>query len=556
MISALSKGKFSIMKTNVLYYGDNLVWLRNPKYFPDESIDLIYLDPPFNSNADYNVIFNEPSGIESQAQLRAFDDTWRWDSNASGIAQKELAYRLPELSEFIGWLGKQQGRAYTSMAAYLSMMAVRLVELHRVLKATGSIYLHCDSTASHYLKIVMDLIFGADNFKNEIIWKRRYGTFSTVHESNKFGASTDNILFYVKGKDAVFHPQYSFEDEKYRKYVERTFKYIDENGRRYRIADLANPAPRPNLMYEYKGYKPPQNGWAISKQKMEQWDKEGRLHFPKNPNGRIQRKRFLDELKGKPVQNLWDDIKMISSQSDERLGYPTQKPIPLLKRIINASSNEGDVVFDPFCGCGTALIAANELKRRWIGIDITHLAIFLIEQRLKDSFGESIKDIYKVYGNPEDVESAQALWNKSTKEFELWALSLVGAIPRARDGGVDGVLGFVDEGRQTKKIVVQVKGGEHLAPTIIRDLIGTVNDEKAAMGLLITLHKPTFGMVQRAIHSEFYHSPLWNKSFPSIQIRTIHELLIEGKGFDLPPQVTMLKQAERLKEQGIIEPLL
>ena len=211
---------------------------------------------------------------------------------------------------------------------------------------------------------------------------------------------------------------------------------------------------------------------------------------------------------------------------------------------------------DQLISPGTALIEANRLKRKWIGIDITHLAIFLIEQRLKDSFGESIKDTYKVYGDPEDVESAKALWRHDPKEFELWALSLVRARPRARDGGVDGVLGFVDEGRQTKRIVVQVKGGENLTPTIIRDLIGTVDDEKAAIGLLITLHKPTSGMVQRAVHANFYHSPLWNKSFPRIQIRTIQELLIEGKGFDLPPQVATLKKAERIKEQGYIEPLL
>jgi site-specific DNA-methyltransferase (adenine-specific) len=309
-------------------------------------------------------------------------------------------------------------------------------------------------------------------------------------------------------------------------------------------------------MYEYKGYKPPKNGWAISREKMEQWDKEGRLHFPKDPNGRIQRRRFLDELRGKPVQNLWDDIQMISSQSGERLGYPTQKPVPLLKRIINASSKEGDVVLDPFCGCGTTLVAANELKRKWIGIDITYLAVFLMEQRLEDSFGESIKNTYKVNGNPEDVESAQALWNKSPKEFELWALRLVDAKPRPQDGGVDGVLGFVDEGRETKRIIVQVKGGEHLAPTIIRDLKGTIGDEKAAMGLLITLHPVTSGMMERAIHAGSYHSALWNKSFPLIQIRTIHELLIEHKGFDLPPQVTMLKQAERIRGQGAIQSML
>jgi len=530
------------MGDNILYYGDNLVWLRNQKYFPDGLVDLIYLDPPFNSNADYNVIFNEPSGIESQAQLRAFDDTWRWDSNASGTAQRELAHKSPELSEFIGWLGKQQGRAYKSMAAYLSMMAIRLVELHRVLRETGSIYLHCDSTASHYLKMVMDSIFGADNFRNEIVWKR----FNFHADAKRFGRISDRILLYSKSSDYTFN---RLRVDFSKKYKESKFTHYEPDGRRFRLSDLNPPAGR-GPIYEYHGVTRP---WRYTREKMLKLESEGRIYTDsKIP----QLKRYLHELSGQAVPDMWSDIPLINSRAKERLGYPTQKPVPLLKRIITASSNEGEVVFDPFCGCGTALIAANELKRRWIGIDITYLAIFLIEQRLKDSFGESIKDTYKVYGNPEDVESAQALWNKSPKEFELWALRLVDAKPRPRDGGVDGVLGFVDEGRQTKKIVVQVKGGEHLAPTIMRDLRGTINNEKAVMALLITLHEPTSGMVEHAVHSEPYYSTLWNKSFPSIQIRTIHELLIEHKGFDLPPQVTMLKQAERIKEQGYVEPML
>ena len=530
------------MGNNSLYYGDNLVWLREQKYFSDGLVDLIYLDPPFNSNADYNVIFNELTGVESQAQLRAFDDTWRWDSNASGTAQRELAHKLPELSEFIGWLGKQRGRTYKSMAAYLSMMAIRLVELHRVLKPTGSIYLHCDSTASHYLKMIMDSIFGADNFRNEIVWKR----FNFHADAKRFGRISDRILLYSKSPDYTFN---RLRVDFSKKYKESKFTHYEPDGRRFRLSDLNPPAGR-GPVYEYHGVTRP---WRYTRDKMLELESEGRIYTDsKIP----QLKRYLHELSGQAIPDMWSDIPLINSRAKERLGYPTQKPVSLLKRIISASSNEGEVVFDPFCGCGTALIAANELKRRWIGIDITYLAIFLIEQRLKDSFGEPIKDSYTVYGNPEDVESAQALWNKSPKEFELWALRLVDAKPRPQDGGVDGVLGFVDEGRQTKKIVVQVKGGEHLAPTIMRDLRGTRNDEKAVMALLITLHEPTSGMVEHAVHSEPYCSPLWSKSFPSIQIRTIRELLIEHKGFDLPPQVTMLKQAERIKEQGYVEPML
>ena len=529
------------MKENALYYGDNLVWLRHYNYFPDKSVDLIYLDPPFNSNADYNVIFNETSGEESEAQLQAFDDTWKWDSEASAIAQYELASRSPELSDFISWLGRKRGRTYQSMAAYLGMMTIRLIELHRVLKTTGSIYLHCDSTASHYLKMVMDSIFGADNFRNEIVWKR----FNFHADAKRFGRVSDRILFYSKSANYKFNRLKADFSEAY---IEDKFSHYDPDGRRFRLSDLNPPSGR-GPVYEYHGVT---KAWRYTRQKMLQLEAEGRIYTgSKIP----QLKRYLDELKGQAVHDVWPDIPPINSQAKERLGYPTQKPEALLERIIGASSDEGDVVLDPFCGCGTALVVANKMKRRWIGIDITHLAIFLIEQRLKDSFGESIKNTYKVNGNPEDVESAKDLWRRDPKEFELWALSLVGARPRAQNGGVDGVLGFVEEGRQTKRIIVQVKGGENLNPSIIRDLIGTVDRENAAIGLLITLHKPTSGMVQAAVHADYYDSPLWNKSFLRIQIRTISELLA-GRGFDLPPQVSPLKKAIRIKEQGYTESLL
>ena len=434
---------------NKLYFGDNLDILR--EHVPDESVDLVYLDPPFNSNATYNVLFKEASGEGSTAQIHAFDDTWHWSMESERAYREVVTDGPKKLADFLQALRSFLGQ--NDMMAYLTMMAQRMVELHRVLKATGSIYLHCDPTASHYLKLLMDALFGPINFRNEIVWKRRYGTFSTVHESNKFGSTTDTILFYAKNRDARFSPQYSFSDPAYQGYVARTFKHVDENGRRYRIADLANPAPRPNLMYEYKGYKPPKNGWAISREKMEAWDKEGRLHFPKNPNGRIQRRRFLDELKGKPVQSLWDDIQMISSQSQERLGYPTQKPEALLERIIEASSNEGDVVLDPFCGCGTAVAVAERLGRRWVGIDVTHLAISLMKSRLSDTFGTQLS-AYDVVGVPQDIESARALATESGHDgryqFEYWGLGLVEARPsnnrrKGADAGVDGYINFFDD---------------------------------------------------------------------------------------------------------------
>ena len=352
-----------------LWTADNLDILRG---INSESVDLIYLDPPFNSNKNYE------APVGSKAAGAAFKDTWTL-SDLDVAWMGLIADEQPALAHVLRAAQFTHGKG---MQSYLTMMAVRFLEMRRVLKPTGSIYLHCDPFASHYLKQLMDAVFGHRNFRNEVTWKRRYGTFSTVHQSNKFGVATDTILFYARTEKAPFFPQYSFEDPQYRAYVKKTFRHKDRNGRRYRIADLANPAFRPNLIYEYKGYQPPKNGWAISREKMELWDTEGRLHFPKRPTGRIQRKRFLDELKGKPVQNLWDDIKMISSQSQERTGYPTQKPLGLLERIIRASSNEGDVVLDPFCGCATACVAAEKLGRQWVGIDLSPVAYRLVQERL------------------------------------------------------------------------------------------------------------------------------------------------------------------------------
>ncbi|MEA2063726.1 MAG: site-specific DNA-methyltransferase, partial [Gemmatimonadota bacterium] len=365
------------MKENILYYGDNLEILRH--YIKDESVDLIYLDPPFNSNQSYNILFAEKNGTQAASQIRAFEDTWRWDNAAAEAFDEALKAGGNAAKTMVAY---EQMLGHSDMLAYLAMMAIRLVELRRVLKPTGSIYLHCDPTASHYLKLLMDAVFGVKNYSNEITWKRKTGRGETIHKSRRFGICTDTLLFYSKTDKNVFNTQHSFDAPGYQAYVDKFFKYIDKNGRRFRIDNLASPSQRPNLMYDYKGYKPPKNGWAISLEKMKKWDKEGRLYFPKSKDGRIQRKRYLDELKGKTIQNLWDDIEMVSSQSAERLGYPTQKPEALLERIIKASSNEGDLVLDPFCGCGTTIATAHRLKRRWIGIDITHLAISLMRHRL------------------------------------------------------------------------------------------------------------------------------------------------------------------------------
>ncbi len=535
---------------NTLYYGDNLKILRD--YIKDESVDLIYLDPPFNSNRNYNVLFKSEAGTEAESQITAFEDTWHWNASAEET-YRELILEGDNVGQMVESFRQFIGA--NQMMAYLVMMAIRLKELHRVLKPTGSLYLHCDPTASHYLKILLDTVFGAENFKNEITWKRKTGRGETQHKSNRFGTVTDIILFYAKTHDNVFNSQFNAEASGYQEYVQSFFKYIDENGRRYASDNLSSPAPRPNLVYEYKGYQPPQNGWAISKEKMEQWDKEGRLLFPKDKNGRIRRKRYADELQGRPVQNLWDDIDMISSQAQERLGYPTQKPVALLERILKASSNEGDVVLDPFCGCGTTIAAAQNLGREWIGIDLTHLAVGLQKFRLKDTYGLTAGRDYKVVGQPEDVAGARELAQNDRYGFQWWILPLVGAKAlgaeagkkegkKGSDKGIDGLMSFFDDNSgKSKKVIFSVKSG-HVNVSHIRDLVGTVEREKAAIGVYITLEPPTKPMITEAVSAGFYHSEYFNKDFPKIQILTVEDILA-GKEVKVPAESITFKKAPK-----------
>ena len=538
------------MDTNVLYYGDNLEILR--KYIPDDSVDLIYLDPPFNSNATYNVLFKEPGGRSSEAQISAFEDTWQWGMESERALQ-ELASSdvTPQATkEFVSVLPNFVGQR-TAMRAYLTMMAVRLVELRRVLKDTGSLYLHCDPTASHYLKLLLDTIFGANNFRNEITWKRRHGFSSAVHESNRFGNCVDIILFYAKSEQAKFAPQYNKDSKGYKEYIEGFFTLVDEDGRRYQATSLTNPAYRPNLIYEYKGYKPPANGWMITKEKMEQWDREGRIYFPKDKNGRLRRKSYADELKGMPIQNLWDDIEQLGAHDAERLGYPTQKPEALLERIISASSNEGDVVLDPFCGCGTAIVAAQRLNRKWIGIDITHLAIGLMKWRLKNM---TPVPSFTVVGEPVDLAGATELFNQDKYQFQWWVVSLAGGQPfggkkKGADTGIDGYLYYMDEKDKIKKAIVSVKGGKNVQVSMVRDLGHVIDREKADIGIFLTLENPTKPMLEEAALKGFYHSPL-GKDYPRLQILTIEQLLA-GKMPDIPPWIAPITPpAPAKKRQG------
>jgi len=437
----------SELETNVLYYGDNLDILR--KYMPDESVDLVYLDPPFNSNRDYNVIFKDESGRKSDAQLLAFEDTWHWgpsvESTYNYLTNTGLHQgRVPEsVSAIIGAL--RRGIGTNQMMAYLVEMAVRLVDLRRVLKPTGSLWLHCDPTASHYLRLVLDAIFGAEHFRNEIVWKR-----TTAHsDSHRAGRIHDILLFYSKADGATWNPVYQpYEAD----YVDRYYHYQDPGGRRYASGDVAAAGPGPARRFRGVLREPPKGShWRFSQEKLDALVAEGRIYF--TPNGFPRYKRYLDEMEGMPLQDVWADkaVQPVVSWSKEGLGWATQKPLGLLERIIAASSNPGDIVLDPFCGCGTALIAAQKLDRNWIGIDITHLSIAVMRARLRDSF-PALGEI-KVIGLPTEVEGARMLAAQSLDgryEFQYWALALVDAQPVERkkgaDAGIDGRITFTDVG--------------------------------------------------------------------------------------------------------------
>lgn len=509
---------------NHLYYGDNLRVLRDS--IQTESVDLIYLDPPFNSNAGYNILFKGPEGSTSAAQIEAFDDTWHWNDSAEeafgDVMRSGNAAASTMLRAIRSFLGDND------MMAYLAMMAVRLIELHRVLKPTGSLYLHCDPTASHYLKVLLDAVFGAKNFHNEIIWKR---TSAHGNVSANYGDVTDTILYFSKTGSPIWNqPRAPLSAAN----IASKYTMQDGDGRRYTTRDLRNPADRPNLKYDYKGYKPHPNGWSISKELMEKYDAEGRLYFPKDPDGRIRLKLYLDESKGQAMQTLWEDIPPLNSQAQERLGYPTQKPVALLERILNASSNPGDTVLDPFCGCGTTVHAAQKLGRRWIGIDVTHLAIGLIEKRLRDAYRDMPEQlVFITHGVPQDLEGARNLARRGRDnsahyfEFEKWALALIGAQPgnlskRGADKGIDGNIWFgpKHEGRA----IVSVKAGDNVGSAMIRDLRGVIEREGAGIGIFLTLTPPTRDMIREAAGAGQYELSGF-APVPKLQIVTIEEAL-------------------------------
>lgn len=476
-----------------LYYGDNLDVMG--RYLPDNSVDLIYLDPPFNSDANYNVLFSEQDGSRAAAQIKAFEDTWRWDQGAVAAYEEtvraggDVAAALKAFRTFI---------PESDMLAYLSMMAPRLKELHRVLKPTGSIYLHCDPTASHYLKMLMDAVFGAKNFLNEIIWYYR----GAGVPRKAFARRHDVLLFYAKkAGEHYFNP-----DPIRRPYAEATVERF-----KHKIGNVRG--------------------------------------------GKDFGEQELHPL-GKHPDDVITHIQPIAPSAKARLGYPTQKPVELLTELIQASSKEGDVVLDPFCGCGTTVAAAHAQNRIWVGIDITYLAINLIKFRLKNEHGDKIAQLYDVVGEPVTVEDAARLAEEDPYQFQFWALGLVGARPaegkRGADRGIDGRLYFFDEptGGKDKEVIFSVKAGK-IGPEHVRSLSAVVDREGAELGVLISLKSPTKAMRAEAASAGIYKSPWGNH--PKIQLLTVADLL-EKRAIDMPPTRPAYKAAPAQQDPKVKQP--
>jgi site-specific DNA-methyltransferase (adenine-specific) len=540
--------------TNTLFYGDNLAILR--EYISDESVDLVYLDPPFNSSRSYNVLFRDESGKESEAQITAFDDTWHWNQTAEETYHELISEAPPRVAEMVGALRKFIGA--NQMMAYLVMMAARLVELHRVLKSTGSLYLHCDDAAGHYLKIVLDAVFGYENYRSQIVWRRT----EAHNDSRRYGRVTDLIFFYSKTSDYLWNRPTGQRSEK------QMGRYrTDEQGRLFRHENLTAPGIRRGETGQpWRGANPTAKGnhWKFPPSRLEEMLTAGQIVLRQDGTPRLDGwKVYLDETPGPLLQNWWDDIPRISNTSNERLCYPTQKPLALLERIISASSNPGDVVLDPFCGCGTTVAAAQKLGRRWIGIDITHLAIALQKYRLEEMF-PSTK--FEVIGEPEDIGAARQLAHDDRYQFQWWALSLVRAKPlgseagekkgkKGADRGIDGIINFVDDASgKPKRVLVQVKSG-HVSSSQVRDLRGVLDREEGAIGVFITLEPPTAEMKKEATTAGFYESLTWGRKYPRIQILSIVELL-HGAKIDMPPAWGTFKQAQKVDPTGPQQPEL
>jgi DNA modification methylase len=531
---------------NQLYYGDNLHVLRD--HITARSVDLIYLDSPFNSRRDYNLLSKSSRGHRSEGPVEAFKDSWHWGRQAENEFEELLhqpntavAGMMRALRAFLG---------DDDMMAYLTMMANRLLALHHVLKTTGSLYLHCDPTASHYLKIVLDGVFGKEMFQNEIIWKR-----TGAHGSaERWGPVHDTLFFCSRSKDYVWTSPTTPHAEGY---VEKAFKQADADGRLFQAISLTGSGVRQGESGKpWRHINPTDEGrhWAVPgevmlrhklsgrtvQDRLDALDAAGLVFWPRAGEGTPRLKWYADELGGMAIPDLWSDIPPVGAHAQERLGYPTQKPLALLERIIEASSHEGDVVLDPFCGCGTAVHAAHKLKRRWIGVDITHLAISLVERRLKETFGSSCE--FEVHGTPKDLAAARDLAARDQHQFQWWAVSLVDAQPfqgkereKGADGGIVGLKFFHDvDGKPPRKVVVRVteaglKAGD------VRALNHFRARAEAEIALLVSLTEPTREVRADATAAGFYTSAS-GTMYPRVQLLTIAGLLSGAQRAEHPDE--------------------
>lgn len=539
---------------NRLYYGDNLEVMR--EHIPSQSVDLVYLDPPFNSNRNYNVIFAKHSTLQdaAAAQIQAFGDTWTWtpvtDQQYAALMAGEVPPQVADALSAMRTLLTEN-----DAMAYLVNMAPRLVELRRTLKQTGSLYLHCDPTMSHYLKVLLDAIFGPECFRNEVIWQRhnarsvRQSIWPRLH---------DVILYYTKSQKATFHET--------KRPSGRTSEPHDlvtgPDGKRYRTKDLTAPGTRNGETGQtWRGMNPTAIGrhWRVGHGTLEALDKANRLYWQRSGMPReLSEQPYANDERMAVVGDVWTDIDSINAGAAERLGYPTQKPLALMERLISASSNEGETVFDPFCGCGTTIDAAQRLNRRWIGIDVTYIAVDLIEKRLRHTYGDEITATYEVLGIPRDVGGASALFRRDPFEFERWAVHFVNAQPNEKqigDKGIDGVARFpTDNQGGIGKAIVSVKGGKTVGPQFVRDLLGTVETQKAQMGILITLAEPTKGVIEAINRGGTYNLPVNGQPFPRLQVITVAELLA-GKRPKMPATLLPYIQAAKAAKKHGVEAL-
>ncbi|WP_299680556.1 site-specific DNA-methyltransferase [uncultured Roseobacter sp.] len=526
--------------TNAFYFGDNLHILR--EYIPDEVVDLVYLDPPFNSNASYNLLFRSPDKSKwADSQISTFDDTWSW-GDVADEAFEDVLSQGGKAADVLSSLRLILGT--NDMLAYLTMMTARLVELHRILKPTGSLYLHCDPTASHYLKIVLDGIFGPQHYRTELSWRRQSAHNDGAQGRKQFGNVRDTIFFYTKSSKWTWNTLYT--DYK-QDYVDKFYRHIEpKTGRRFRLGDITAPGgadpKKRNPTYEFLGVK---RYWRYSEARMHELYHEGRI-IQTRPGNVPQYKRYLDEMPGVALQNDWDDVKPLHGSSKEKLGYPTQKPLALLERIIGSSSNPGDTILDPFCGCGTTLHAAEEMGRSWIGIDVAVQSMHVVQDRLKHHFSGVT---YDVYGIPKSADGALWLAKNHPFKFEEWAVSALGAMHSGKfrnDGGIDGTFYYLTASDERSRGIVSVKGGRSLNPGMVRDLAGTVQTQRRltrddkAIGVLICAHEPTKGMRDAA--REFGKVDTLFGDIPAIQIISVSDMF-SGATINVPAMLDTVAAA-------------